>query len=658
MNILIPHSWLLEHLKTEALPKKIQEYLSLCGPSVERIYKKGKESVYDIEVTTNRVDAMSIRGIAREAAVILEQFDIPSKLQKQSLTFAAVKPTAAARLPLPKIRVKSNLCRRVACVVLSNIQRTPTPKWMANRLLQIDANVHDSVIDITNYITHELGHPIHAFDYDVIMEMGGEIIITTAKAGEPFTTLDGMSYTAVGGEVVFKNKAGEIIDLPAVKGTANSSITDKTKNVLLWIESLDPAKVRFASMTHAIRTVAAQLSEKGVDPHLAEPTMVRGIELYQELCNAHIASEVYDSFPGEQKPKTVVIDLAKIHAYLGVGIPLKTVASILEKLEFGVKITRQTLRVTPPPFRQDITIPADVIEEIARIYGYHNLPSVVMPTRIPMTKPAGIHFAIENRMKHFLADIGWQEVYTYSMVSEALALQSGFPLAQHAKLLNPLTDDKVYLRRSLLPSLEEVLDNNPQLPEFSVFEIANVYQPKRTGLPAESLRLGLASGKPYRQAKGDLELLLQQFHIPQCTVELTDNPMAGKLMVGSVHIGRIGMTPQQRMYAELDMAALAPLLKTHPTYQPLPKTASIVEQLTFTLPSQTPVGPLLDDIARAHAYIKSAELTDVYRANHTVTVEYWSEKQNLSNEDVRPIRKKIVALAEKTHGAVLVGQVQ
>lgn len=658
MNILVPHSWLLEHLKTEAAPKKIQEYLSLCGPSVERIVKHGRESVYDIEVTTNRVDAMSVRGIAREAAVILEQFDISAQLKKQSLTFAAVKPTVAARLPLPKIRTKSNLCRRVACVVLSDVQHTPTPKWMADRLLQIEANVHDSVIDITNYITHELGHPIHAFDYDVIMQMGGEIIVTTAKAGEPFTTLDGMSYTAVGGEVVFKNPRGEIIDLPAVKGTANSSITDKTKNVLLWIESLDPAKVRFASMTHAIRTVAAQLSEKGVDPHLAEPTMVRGIELYQELCKAHIASEVYDSFPGEQKPKTIIIDLAKIHAYLGIGIPLKTVAVILEKLGCSVSSTRQTLRVTPPTFRQDIAIPADVIEEIARIYGYHNLPSVVMPTRIPMTKPTDIHFGAENRIKHFLADIGWQEVYTYSLVSEALALQSGFSLPEHAQLLNSLTDDKVYLRRSLLPSLEEVLDNNPQLPEFSVFEIANVYQPKRTGLPTESLRLGLVSGKPYRQAKGDLELLLQQFHVPQCTVELTEDPMAGKLMIGSVVVGRIGVTPRQRMYAELEMASLAPLLKTHPTYQPLPKTASIVEQLTFTLPSHTPIGPLLDDIRRAHEYIKSVELADVYHANHTLTVEYWSRKQNLSNEDVRPIRKRIVALAEKAHGATLVGRVE
>ena len=656
MNILIPHQWLLEQLKTKASPEKIQEYLSLSGPSVERIDKRAGDSVYDIEITTNRVDAMSVRGIAREAAAILPQFDVPATLEKNQLSFAKIKPTAKKLLPLPKIKNSGKLSRRISCVILQNVKRTPTPDWMAKRLEQVEMNIHDSAIDITNYITHELGHPVHAFDYDKIMELGGEIIVTTAKKDEKFTTLDGESYLAVGGEVVFRNPAGKIIDIPSVKGTINSAIDDGTNNVLLWIESILPEKVRFTSMTHAIRTVAAQLAEKDVDPHLAEPTLVRGIQLYQELCEAEIASEIYDAFPDKIAPKPVSIDLAKIHTYLGIELPLKTVVSILEKLECQVKTVRQTLHVTPPTFRQDLTISVDIIEEIARIYGYHQLPSKLMPTRIPLAKPADTNFAVENTIKHYLADIGWQEAYTYSMVSEELAEQSGHSLKQHAKLANPLTEDKVYLRRSVLPSLQEVLANNSQVEELSVFEMANVYEPQKTSLPNESLQLAMVSTKPYRQVKGDLESLLRQFYITDLKVDEVENN-DGQLKVNKTTIGTVSVQGQQTLI-ELSVNDLLPHCKTHPTYQPLPKTASVIEQLTFKLPPKTAVGPILREIEQLDEQIKSVALTDTYQANYTLTIEYWDADNNLSNEDVRPIRKKIVSTVEKQYRAQLIGKVQ
>lgn len=658
MNILIPHHWLLEHLKTEASPKKIQEYLSLCGPSVERIEKKGSESVYDIEVTTNRVDSMSVRGIAREAATILPQFDVPAKLTKDTLTFASIKPSSKINLPLPKIRNDKKLSRRIVCVVLADLERTPTPKFMADRLQQVDMNVHDSVIDITNYITHEFGHPVHAFDYDKIMEMGGEIIITKARKGERFTTLDGESYVTVGGEVVFKNPKGEIIDLPAIKGTANSSISNETKNVLLWAESLDPAVVRFASMTHAIRTVAAQLSEKNVDPSLMEPTLVRGIQLYQELCGATVASEIYDSYPGKKSPKPVSIDLEKIHTYLGIELPATRIISILEKLEFEVKQVHNTLHVTPPAFRQDIEIPADIIEEIARIYGYHSLPSVVMATPIPTTYPTDVNFDAENTIKHFLANSGWQEVYTYSMVSEALADQSGFSVANHTKLTNPLTDDKVYLRRSLIPSLREVIDANPLRSGLAVFELANVYHPRKEGLPHETLHLGLVSTKPYREIQGALENLLSALYISDCVIEQEEGSVTGRLQANGKTIGSVRLIDNAYTAFEIEMAQLLPLIQTHPTYQPLPKTASALEQFTFTLPPKTQLGPLMAEIQKLDRRIRSVTLADIYQANHTFTVEYWDPKTNLSSEDLRPLHKDIIRLVEKTYRAKLVGAVQ
>jgi phenylalanyl-tRNA synthetase beta chain len=650
MNILIPHSWLLEHLDTQATPEDIQKYVSLCGPSIERIYDKEGEPVYDIEVTTNRVDSMSVRGIAREVAVILEQFKIHASLKEKQVNDDVLRAKPTNSLPLPKIVNDPRLCKRVMCVILKDVKRTPTPDWMAKRLLQIDQNVHDSVIDITNYITHELGHPCHAFDYDKIMSLGGEIIVKEAQKGKTFITLDGNEYQTVGGEIVFENQKGEIIDLPAIKGTANSSINSETRNVLLWIESLDAKKVRFGSMTHAIRTVAAQLNEKNVDPELGEEVMLRGVELYRDLCRAQIASHLFDEYPGQRKPKTLSIQLDTIEQYLGIKLPTDQIQSILEKLECRAVVEAKTLLVTPPSFRPDLEIPADIVEEIARIYGYHNLPSVVMPTPIPLIRPAGINFVIENKIKHFLADIGWQEVYTYSMVDEALALQSGQSLEQHLKIQNPLTDDRVYLRRSLVPSLNEVLDQNPQRSELSVFEIANVYQPRAGDLPIEELHLTLVSSKPYRQVKGDLESLLQQFHVPLKSVDQ-------KGTTGTFDLGTIQVQPSGRVVIDIKVADLLAVAKSHPRYQPIPKTATVIEDLTFTLPERTQIGNVIQAMSNASPLVTKVELHDVYQQNYTLTLTYHDATQNLTKEAVEPIRKQVIDRVSTDFSGQLVGNV-
>lgn len=667
MNILIPHTWLLEHLDTAATPTEIQKYVSLSGPSIERIYQREGESVYDIEVTTNRVDSMSVRGIARESAVILQQFGIKAKLKPLHLPKPSLKASTEV-LPLPKIINNPEVCRRTMAVILHDVKRTPTPEWMAKRLRQIDANVHDSVIDITNYVTHELGHPCHAFDYDQIMKLGGEIRVVIAKAGKKFTTLDGMEYTTVGGEVVFENQKGQIIDLPAIKGTLNTSINDNTKNILFWMENLDAKKVRFGSMTHAIRTVAAQLNEKNVDPHLMDPVLDLATKFYRELCQAEVASKTYDDFPGKATPKMITVKLSQIETYLGLKLSTSKITKILEALGCEVALFKDSVHVTPPTFRPDITIPADVIEEIARIYGYYNLPSTLMTGQIPLQKQPDLHLHLESQVKHFLADVGWQEVYTYSLVSEALAAQSGYPVAEHLKLQNPLTEDRVYLRRSLLPSLGEVLTQNPQRPDLSVFEIANVYEPQSGTLPTETLTLSLVSKQNYRLVRGSVEALLDRLFVTTYEVKpLAKAPKqfatAGTLSAtdskGKSHdLGVIGQLKTGDIGVELTFNTVFLVARTHPTYQPLPKTMPIVEDLTFSLPEKTPVGKVITAIQDQSSLVKTVTLKSIYHQNFTFTVEYWSVERNLEANEVLPIRIKIVKHVTKHFGASLVGALQ
>lgn len=665
MNILIPHRWLLEHLDTEATPEKIQEKLSLSGPSVERIYERDGDSVYDIEITTNRVDSMSVRGVAREAGVILTQFGIDAKLKPSPADYINLEPDIPADqlLPLPKINNDPKLCGRIMAIVLKDVKHTPTPDWMAQRLTQVDMNVHDSVIDITNYITHELGHPVHAFDYDKLMQLGGQIIVKEAETGKDFTTLDGLNFKTVGGEVVFENNQGVIIDLPSIKGTLNSSVDESTKNILLLIDSVKATKVRFASMTHQIRTVAAQLLEKDVDPHLGLPTLAFGVSLYRQLCQAKVASNLYDDFPGEFSLEAIKLPLKTVEEYLGVQIPIDKIASILESLECRVERDNDNLTVIPPTFRADLSIPADLIEEIARIYGYHNLPSQLMQGELPQNKPDNSSFLTENKIPHFLSAIGWQEVYSFSIVSSELASQSEFSLNDHLALQNPLTEDHVYLRRSLLPSLEQILNNNSDRPELSIFELANTYSPQPNQLPKEEMMLGMFSNKPYHLVKGDLEKLLNHFFIKE--IEVIPDKNSSDLQQGELwatqdgqknQLGIIFVNHKDQVGCQISLSALTKVARSFPRYQPLANTSFVIEDLTFTLKPQTTLGPVMKTIKEQSPLIKTVTLTSEYQQNFTFRITYQDQEISLSSEDVKPARKKIISSLAKQFEAKLVGE--
>lgn len=675
MNILIPHSWLLDHLDTDATPQEIQTCLSLAGPSVERLIEKDGEIIYDIEVTTNRPDSLSVRGIAREAAVILKQFGKTATLRP--LTLKPPLPTQPS-LNLPKIINNPSLNDRVICIVLANIQQTPTPDWMAHRLQLIDLNIHNSAIDITNYVTHELGHPCHAFDYDKLMAKGGEIHIVEAEPNETFMTLDGLSFTTAGGEVVFKNNQGEIIDLPSIKGTANSSTDEQTQNILLLMESIRPEKVRFASMTHNIRTVAAQLMEKSVDPYLAQDVLFLACQHYQTLCQAQIASEIYDDFPAQISPEPILFPLSVIERYLGIQIAEPTVTNMLVELGCTVKSQdNSSLQITPPTYRADLVTPVDLVEEVARIYGYQNLPSQLMASALPINRPANQHFDLEKKLKTLLVNLGWQEMYTYSLVSEQLAKDSGYPLESHLRLLNPLSDDRVYLRRSLIPSLVEALNSNPLQSQLSVFEIASVYHPNPNELPKEELRLTLASRASYREVRGIIEVMWEKLFLSQEMLKFVaiyqdftqGKPISSPsdtLLIGQIDyqspdqahkLGSVFILQSNVVVVDLDLTLVFSLAQTHPQYHPIAKTNPLIEDLTFTLPAKTPIGEVIATMKAEVAEISKVELKNSFQRNATFTLWYFDPVTNMSSERVEPLRQKLVSAVEKKWQATLVGSI-
>lgn len=647
MNILIPHKWLLEHLDTKANPTEIQKQLSLCGPSVERIYERQGDSVYDIEVTTNRVDAMSVRGIAREAAVILTNAGFPSQLKTLHLAeLTATKP----ELPLPKIDNTLDLCDRILAVVLDNVHHGESPQDLTTKLEQVDLNTKDEIIDITNAVAHELGHPCHAFDYDKIMKLGGTIRVIEASAGMLFTTLDGAQYTTVGGEIVFVNGEGEIIDLPSIMGTLNTAVDQHTKRVLLWVESISADKVRFASMTHGIRTPAAQLNERDLDHTLGKEVILRAAQLAQELAGARVASPLFDQISLPSAPQPIFLPSSEITRYLGLELPGNQVTTILTQLGCTVEISDTGWEVTPPNFRTDLEIPADLVEEVARIYGYHRLPSRILSGSIPTIYPTDTNFAAEELVAQTLADLGYQEQLTYSLVPVAKD-QSAASKQIHLK--NALTQDKEALRRSLVPSHLEVMNSQWGITTLrGTFELANVYTPQANDLPDEHLVLAITD-RDIRALRSSLEVLWNRLFISSDSLKIQSKTHKKHEYISSIFkssaiithkqrvLGLIGVLHNGNAAVELEWREVLAITKRWPQYQPLPKTSALIEDWTISKPEGIPIEEVIQRIRAVDPRIRTVILKDQYKNNWTFTVVMHDREVQLDAEQARLIREKM-----------------
>lgn len=415
MNIKILDSWLREYLKTDAKPKDIARDLSLTSISIERTEKWQDDLLYDIEVTTNRPDLMSVVGLAREASAVLPQFGTKASFAPPMLS----KPKKISSTVSLAIFNDPKLVYRV-CAVIMEVTVKQSPQKIKDRLESTDIRSLNNIIDVTNYVMRTVGHPTHVFDFDRLNTQ--KLIIRESKKGERIETLDNKIHILNGGDIVAEDEKGRIVDLLGIMGLKNSVVTEQTKRILFFVDNNDPVKMRKTSMSLGIRSEAAQLNEKDIDPELALDALHYGIQLFEEVADGKVISEIIDIYPKKPTERTVSVSEEKINTVVGVNIPLKTSEKILRSLGFTVDIEGAMLKTRVPSWRSmEVRIPEDLIEEIARVYGYHNLPSVLPPlvSEQPL-QLSGNHFYWESRIKHMLKYWGLTEVYTYSMVSETL----------------------------------------------------------------------------------------------------------------------------------------------------------------------------------------------------------------------------------------------
>ena len=637
MDILIPDSWLKEFLETNVTPKEMATFLSLSGPSVEKITKEGNDSIYHSEITTNRVDAVSVYGFAREASAILLRFGKKAKLLP--LKFKS-KYNFFSKVNYLNVTIDTKLCSRFTAVLIKNVKVKDSPEYIKGRLTKIGLRPINNIVDISNYIMHELGQPIHTFDYDQIK--GAEMILRESKKGEKITTLDDKTFILSGGDIVIEDGEKRIIDLCGIMGGKNSMVTDTTKNVLLFVQTYNPQRIRKTSMSLAQRSEAAVLFEKDLDEENVVPTIKRSIDLFEKITEGKSDNLILDIYPNPYKEKLVKTDLNFINKSLGENLKKEDISKTLIPLGFTPKWQKNSLIVTIPSFRaKDINIPEDITEEVARIYGYYNLHPKLMEGKLP-EKVVNSPFDFENILKDILSGFGGIEIYTYSLVPETFTVNNSL------KIKNPLGKDTEYLRNTMIYSLKDAADKNLGYEEpFHLFELSNIYIPQKGNLPNEKMILsGIFSDYNYTQARGVIEALLEKIKIDyffeiEDKKEFLPNHRL-KIMSGKNEVGEFGTLEKNNfIYYELDAESLKKYGNIIKAFENPPKYPAQIEDLTIIFPERTKIGNVIESTKKIDKQIVKIELIDTFEKSFTFRIWYQNPNKTLNNDEVEKIRKEI-----------------
>ena len=488
------------------------------------------DTVFEYEITSNRVDCFGVIGIAREAAATFRKDFCPP----------VVKETGNGEKASDYIQVEikdPDLCPRYIARVVENIHLAPSPEWMQRRLAACGIRPINNIVDITNYVMEEYSQPMHAFDYDTIA--GHKIVVRRAEDGEAFTTLDGQDRT-MDGSMLMICDADKAIAIGGVMGGENSKITDDVQTMVFESACFNGTNIRLTSKKLGLATEAAAKFTKGLDPNTAMEAINRACQLIDELGAGEVVGGCVDVYPAPKGDSRVGFDADKINAMLGTEVPEEQMIAYFKKIDLGYD--PETKEVIVPSWRQDIARLADLAEEVARFYGYDKIPTT-LPSGAATA--GGLSFAgrIENIARDMAERFGFSEGYCYSFESpkvfDKLRLDEDDPLRQTVTILNPLGEDYSVMRtlpvNGILTSL--AINYNRRNKNVRLYEIGNIYLPKQlplTELPEErkQFTLGFYGDGDFFDMKGVVEEFLEKVGLKQL---VTYDPKAGK---NFLHPGR------------------------------------------------------------------------------------------------------------------------
>lgn len=659
MNIKITDKSLRYFLNTPSTPMELSSAVSLCGPTIDKVSKIDDDFLYEIEIITNRVDTVGVQGIAREGAAILNQMGIKSKFVNDPY-----KENIDLYPHLPKtftfdITDKA-LVPRIVAVSLENVEIKDSPEDTKTLLSLCGQRPINNAVDITNEITILYGMPSHIFDLDKLAAQ--KLTIRESKKGETISTLDNKNNELRGGDIVIEDGAGRLVDLYCTMGGSIAEVDKHTKNILLIVPTAQPQKIRRTSLYLQKRTLAAQIYEKQPDRELCLPVLMRGIKLFEERAGAKVSSRVFDSNKTPELSKIISLETPWANESIGIKIPTDTIVTILESLGFIVtKTNKDTLACVVPSWRHiDINIKEDLVEEIARIYGYSKLPPAIPCVNL-LPEARNPILSAETKIKTILSNQGYNEIYNSSLISEDVIVNTCLKVGDHLKLVNALSKDFEYLRLSLIPSILQNLKNNQGKSDepYCLFELSNVYRKINDKLPDEVSTLAIASTLDYRTTKGHLELLLSKLNINIFKFQTTSNTpkyfiaentaeiiSKGKLLG---YIGNIKQTilhnhgiTSNPVIIELDIKSIASSISENYIYKPISEFPEVVENMTIS--SRLGVGEIINKIQKSSLLINKIIYNDSFQNNHSFKISFLSPEKNLTQSDVDKVKKIIQGL--------------
>lgn len=583
--------------------------------------------VMDIEVTSNRPDCLGIVGQAREGfAAIGGKFSWKPKALK-----------VEGELPTLSVRVEdAELCPKYEAVLLDGVKVGPSPWWLQKRLMLAGHKPINNVVDVTNYVLLELGHPLHAFDTDKLS--GNAVVVRRAKVGEVLKTLDGKEQKLTTDMLVIAD-AEKPAAVAGVMGGEHSGTSATTTRVILESATFNKVSIRRTARALNLQTDASLSFEKGLSPQATHAALARAVELLKKVAGARVASA---PFRFEAKPYQAPVfpfDPKKAAALMGVDMPAKEMAAILKRLGFTLAKNGKEFAVTVPYWRDnDVENSRDFVEEIARIFGYANIASI-LPVGAPSAAKADMTLAWERRAKEILRGMGFAETYNYSFVSAKELQRYGMDADAAVKIANPLSVEQEYLRPSLIPTMLGVAESNQRrFPQADLFELAPIHRPRGADIPEARLHLLLAcvgvDGKEgFLRAKGALERLMRELGVRTWRLERlksgTDDARwhrnrSAAIWAGEhAHVGMVGQVgadtakafglEQPVFLVELDFEALAPLCSSALTYRALPAFQEVKRDVAFVVADRTEYGPLVAALRAASGLLESVELFDTYR---------------------------------------------
>jgi len=660
------------------------------GTPLREFLKMEGDTIFEIGLTPNRIDAASHIGVARDLAAYIQK-----KITKPSVETFTTKPGNSI-----KVKVENaEACPRYTGVTIRNVTIKPSPEWLQKRLTAIGLRPISNVVDVTNYVLHEVGLPLHAFDADTID--GGQVQVRTCAEGSKFVTLDGVERTLSAQDLIICSTTQPMC-IAGVFGGSHHGVTEKTKNIFLESAYFNPVWVRKTARRHGLKTDASFRYERGADPSITPYALKRAALLIQEVAGGEITGDMVDVYPSPIAPCRLSLNYDNMCRLIGKRIEKEQLRGILQRLEFVIeRENADGLEVSVPTYRVDVTRECDVVEEVLRIYGYNN---VEIPAYSTLTVAHGAHpdkEKVQNTISDMLVANGFYEAMNNSLTKAAYyASLNTYPEAQLVRILNPLSNDLNALRQTLLfGGLESIAHNiNRQQSDLKLFEWGNCYsfeESRNDGTLkaySETLQLALFCtgftspqnwNKPQERStffylKGFVESIFSRVGIDVRKLEMQDAP--AELFTDGVQytmngkpLAVLGATAkkirnrfdikQEVFAAEISGKLLLQAVKNNKVqYAELPRFPEVRRDLALVLDEKVTYGQLRDLAFRTEKnLLRAANLFDVYRGDklpqgkkqYALSFVLQDKEKTLTDQHIERIMDNLLKAFEREFGATL-----